>query len=138
MLSHILVGWPYKSREQSQAPTDDRGGACRSRTYPSGLPPNGTVCMLLPLGKVPRAPSGSRTCLIVGLQPIAWPSGPCVIEEQEPAVGLEPTWSALRGRCPACRASPACCSSQCWCRANSTEVQSLSPLPRAWPEVDPE
>jgi hypothetical protein len=29
-------------------------------------------------------------------------------------------------------------SSQCWCRANSTEVQSLNPLPRAWPEVDPE
>jgi hypothetical protein len=25
----------------------------------------------------------------------------------EPAVGLEPTWSALRGRCSACRASPA-------------------------------
>ena len=23
-------------------------------------------------------------------------------------------------------------SSQCWCRANSTEVQSLRPLPRAW------
>ena len=59
-------------------------------------------------------------------------------QDQEPAVGLEPTWSALRGRCPACRASPACWSSQCWCRANSTEVQSLSPLPRAWPEEDPE
>jgi hypothetical protein len=23
-------------------------------------------------------------------------------------------------------------SSQCWCRANSTKVQSLDPLPRAW------
>src|SRR5262245_44568435 len=30
--------------------------------------------------------------------------------KSEPAVGLEPTWSALRGRCPACRASPAYCS----------------------------
>jgi hypothetical protein len=57
----------------------------------------------------------------------------------EPAVGLEPTSSALRGRCPARRASPASfSSSQCWCRANSTEVQSLRPLPRAWLEVDPE
>jgi hypothetical protein len=52
---------------------------------------------------------------------------------QEPAVGLEPTSSALRERCPARQASPAWVSSQCWCRANSTEVQSLSPLPRAWP-----
>src|SRR5688572_24107686 len=34
---------------------------------------------------------------------------------QEPAVGLEPTSSALRERCPACRASPAIVSSQCWC-----------------------
>ena len=86
----------------------------------------------------PSRASRSRTCLIVSLQPTAWPSGPSLIEEQEPAVGLEPTWSALRGRCPACRASPACESSQCWCRANSTEVQSLRPLPRAWPEEDPE
>lgn len=44
---------------------------------------------------------------MVGLQPTAWPSGPGIIEEQEPAVGLEPTSSALRRRCPACRASPA-------------------------------
>src|SRR5262245_16212137 len=44
---------------------------------------------------------------MVGLQPTAWPSGPGVIKEQEPAVGLEPTSSALRGRCPARRASPA-------------------------------
>ena len=29
------------------------------------------------------------------------------LRHQEPAVGLEPTWSALRGRCPARRASPA-------------------------------
>ena len=34
----------------------------------------------------------------------------------------------------ACRGSLICYSSQCWCRASSTEVQSLSPLPRAWPE----
>ncbi len=59
-------------------------------------------------------------------------------DPSEPAVGLKPTSSALRGRCPARRASPAFWSSQCWCRANSTEVQSLRPLPRAWPEVDPE
>jgi hypothetical protein len=49
-------------------------------------------------------------------------------------VGLEPTSSALRERYPARRVSPAYSSSQCWCRANSTEVQSLGPLPRAWPE----
>ena len=49
-----------------------------------------------------------------------------------PAVGLEPTSSALRKRHSACRASPAFRSSQCWCRANSTKVQSLNPLPRAW------
>jgi hypothetical protein len=53
-------------------------------------------------------------------------------------VGREPTWSALRGRCPTRRASPAFASSQCWCRASSTEVQSLSPLPRAWPDDDPQ
>ena len=70
--------------------------------------------------------------MIVGLQPTAWPAGPGVIEKTEPAVGLEPTWAALQERCPACRASPAFPSSQCWCRANSTEVQSLRPLPRAW------
>ena len=29
-------------------------------------------------------------------------------------------------------------SSQCWCRASSTEVQSPGPLPRAWPDGDPE
>jgi hypothetical protein len=63
------------------------------------------------------------------------PQRPFIIKE--PAVGLEPTSSALLGRCPARRASPACASSQCWCRANSTEVQSLSPLPRAWPEDNP-
>src|SRR4051812_44713414 len=37
----------------------------------------------------------------------------------EPAVGLQPTCSALQGRCPSRRASPAFVSSQCWCRANS-------------------
>ena len=56
-------------------------------------------------------------------------------DHSEPAVGLEPTSSALRGRCPARRASPAYQSSQCWCRANSTGVQSPGPLPRAWPEI---
>jgi hypothetical protein len=57
-------------------------------------------------------------------------------DHSEPAVGLEPTSSALRGRCPARRASPASfSSSQCWCRANSTGVQSPCPLPRAWPEI---
>ena len=40
------------------------------------------------------------------LQAAAWPSGPGVLTSQEPAVGLEPTRSALRGRCPAPRASP--------------------------------
>ena len=46
--------------------------------------------------------------MIVGLQPTAWPSGPGVtFISQEPAVGLEPTSSALRGWCPACRATPA-------------------------------
>ena len=51
-------------------------------------------------------------------------------------MGLEPTSSALRGRCPARRASPASfSSSQCWCRANSTGGQSPGPLPRAWPEI---
>src|SRR4051812_15423295 len=40
------------------------------------------------------------------LQAAAWPSGPGVITCQEPAVGLEPTGSALRGRCPARRAAP--------------------------------
>jgi hypothetical protein len=69
----------------------------------------------------------------VGLQPTTWPSGPGVfVIGPEPAVGLEPTWSALRGRCPACRASPAFFSSQCWCRTSSTEGQRLGPLPRAW------
>jgi hypothetical protein len=58
--------------------------------------------------------------------------------KSEPAVGLEPTASALQERCPTCRASPADCSSQCWCRANSTEVQSLRPLPRAWLEDETE
>ena len=28
-------------------------------------------------------------------------------------------------------------SSQCWCRANLIKIQSLDPLPRAWPEEDP-
>src|SRR5262245_32939051 len=57
-------------------------------------------------------------------------------DHSQPAVALEPTSSALRGRCPARRASPACfSSSQCWCRANSTGVQSPCPLPRAWPEI---
>ena len=41
------------------------------------------------------------------LQAAAWPSGPGVSNNQEPAVGLEPTRSALRGRCPSRRAAPA-------------------------------
>jgi hypothetical protein len=76
----------------------------------------------------------SRTlCMRVGAALLSQEHAP--IEIQEPAVGLEPTWSALRGRCSACRASPANSSSQCWCRARSIEVQSLDPLPRAWLSV---
>jgi hypothetical protein len=56
---------------------------------------------------------------------------------QEPAVGLEPTSSALRA-VPNLSSIAGIFSSQCWCRANSTEVQSLRPLPRAWPASDPE
>src|SRR6516165_11153259 len=79
-----------------------------------------------------------RTCFKVGLQPTAGAVRSDVFREQEPAVGLEPTSTALRGRCPARRASPAYQSSQRWCRASSTGVQSPGPLPRAWPEEDPE
>src|SRR5437016_2662971 len=69
---------------------------------------------------------------MVGLQPAAWPSGPGVIHQRKPAVGLEPTWSALRERCPARRASPALeqpvlVSSQL---DRGSEPQSP---PRAWP-----
>ena len=80
-------------------------------------------------------PGRSRTCIKVGLRPTAGAVRSDVIHKREPAVGLEATSTALRGRCPARRASPALSSSQCWCRANSTEVQSPGPLPRAWPEI---
>ena len=83
-------------------------------------------------------PGRSRTCFKVGLQPTAGAVRSDVFREPEPAVGLEPTWSALRGRCPARRASPAFVSSPCWCQANATEVQSPGPLARAWPAEDPE
>jgi hypothetical protein len=101
---------------------------------------------LIPHSAFPRScPGRARTCNLpvnsgshhrcaTGQESLR-PFGPGVINDQEPAVGLEPTLSALRERCPARRASPAWVSSQCWCRANSTEVQSLNPLPRAWPEV---
>ena len=45
-------------------------------------------------------------------------------DHPEPAVGLEPTWSALRGRCPARRASPAS-------RAASAGVEPTRPRFRA-------
>ncbi len=92
--------------------------------------------------------------LFVGLQPTAWPSGPGVRENQEPAVGLEPTRAALQERCPTCRASLA--SSEYGTRTHvtgfkdpSTALASQQPVlvsnqlnrgsepqspPRAWPE----
>ena len=61
------------------------------------------------------------------MQPTAWPSGPSVTKE--PAVGLEPTHSALQERRSACRAAPASFRVAGGSRTHTNPVHSRVPLP---------
>lgn len=88
------------------------GSPFRNRAVPAGLEPATRWLTTSRTTVVLRDNQRRRqesNLLEIGLQPTAWPSSPGVINHPEPAVGLEPTGSALRGRCPTRRAAPAFC-----------------------------